>query len=139
MTRPWAPAVDGLAQLVEHELHGGGLDSGQDQGDAGVALRADRAEQIDGLVAQVAAAAGPLPLLEPSSAGPPGLADSGLVEEPDLEPLGLGMGRSQLGDQRQEFFLKVCWAFGSACGCTGRVFCQDRPRSCSSRSMPFSL
>jgi len=51
--------VDGLAELIEHELHGGGFDGGQHQGDAGVTLGADRAEQVDGVVPQIAAAAGP--------------------------------------------------------------------------------
>jgi hypothetical protein len=41
---------DGSAQLVEHQLHGGGVDLGQDQGDAAVTFRANGAEQIDGLM-----------------------------------------------------------------------------------------
>jgi hypothetical protein len=49
--------ADGLAELVEHRLHGGGADRGQDQSDAGVARRTDRTEQIDRLMAQVAHAA----------------------------------------------------------------------------------
>jgi hypothetical protein len=85
-------------------LHGGGLDGGQDQGHAGVALGADRAEQIDGVVPQVAATAGPLSLLEPAPADSPGLADSGFVEEPDLDPRRFGLGRGEFGDQRRKFF-----------------------------------
>ena len=50
-----------------------------------VALGADGAEQVDGLVAEVAPATRPDALLEPAPAGAAGLADAGLVEEPDLE------------------------------------------------------
>ena len=129
----------GLAELVEHRLHGGGTHRGQDQGDAGIARRTDRAEQPDRLMAQVAHAAGAHAPLEPASADAAGLADPGLVLEPDLEPLGLGMVAGDLGDQRRKFFLKRAWALRSASGGIGRAFCQDRPRSWSSRSMPFSL
>ena len=74
----------GRGELVEHGLHGGGAHLGQDQGHAVVALGADRAEEVDGLMAQVAAATPP-DALEPAPAGAAGLADTGLVEEPDLE------------------------------------------------------
>ena len=126
-------------ELVEHRLHGGGADRGQHQGDAGVARRTDRAEQVDRLVAQVAHAARAHALLEPAPADAAGLADPGLVEEPDLEPLGLGVVAGDRGDQRREFFLKRAWALRSASGCIGRACCQDRSRSWSTRSMPFSV
>ena len=129
----------GLAELVEHRLHGGGAHRGQHERDPGIALRTDRAEQIDRLVAQVAHAARAQAALVPAPADPAGLADPGLVQEPDLEPLGLGVVTGDLGDQAREFFLKRAWALRSASGCTGRAFCQDRSRSWSSRSMPFSL
>jgi hypothetical protein len=57
-------------------------------------------------VAQVAHAARPQALLVPSAADAAGLADPGLVLEPDLEALGLGMLAGDLGDQGREFFLK---------------------------------
>jgi hypothetical protein len=97
-----------LAQLIEHQLHRRGLDSGQDQRDTEVALRADRTEEIGSLMPEIAAAAWPLPLLEPAAAAPAGLADPGLVEKPDLEPIGLGLGCCDLGGQRRELFLNAC-------------------------------
>ena len=106
----------GLAELVEHRLHGGGADRGEDERDAGIALRTDGAEQIDRLMAQVAHAARAHAALEPASADAAGLADPGLVEKPDLEPLGLGVVAGDLGDQRREFFLKRAWALRSASG-----------------------
>ena len=84
-------------------------------------------------------ACGSRTLLKPASAIAAGLADPGLVLQPDLDALGFGMGRRGLGDQIAEFFLKPACARRSALGCTGRVFCQDRSRFFSSLSMPFSL
>jgi hypothetical protein len=95
--------ADGLGELVEHRLHGGGADRGQDQSDASVAFKTDR-EQIDRLVAQVAHAARAHAAREPAAADAAGLADPGLVEEPDLEPLGLRVVAGDLGNQRREFF-----------------------------------
>ena len=77
-----------------------------------VALGADGAEQIDGLMPQIAAAARALALLIPASAGAAGLANSGLVQKPNLEPLGLGMGGGDFGDQPCEVFLNACCALG---------------------------
>ena len=130
---------DGPTQLVEHQLHGRGRDVGEDQRDTGVALGADGTEQIGRLVAEVTPATGSMALLEPATTGPAGLANAGLVEEPDLDLFALGPRRRDLGDHRRELFLNACCAFRSACGCIGRVFCQDRPSSCSRRSIPFSL
>jgi hypothetical protein len=90
-------------------------------------------------VAQVAHAAWAHAALEPAPADAPGLADPCLIEEPDLEPLGLRVLAGDLGDQRRKFFLKRAWALRSASGWIGRAFCHDRPRSWSSRSMPLSL
>jgi hypothetical protein len=90
----------GLAELVESHLHGGGADCGQDQGDAGMRLGTDRAEQIGRLGAEVAYAARTQAGLVPAATGPAGLADPGLVQEPNLEPLGLGMSARDAGDQR---------------------------------------
>ena len=130
--------TDCLSELVEHRLHGGRAHRGQDQGDASVPLGAHRAEQVDRLVAQVADAARAHALLESAPTDTAGLADPRLVQEPDLEALGLGVVAGDRCDQLGEFFLKRAWALRSASGCTGRAFCHDRPRSWSSRSMPFS-
>ena len=78
-------------------------------------------------------------LLIPAPAVAAGLADPGLVLQPDLDALGFGMGRCGLGDQAAEFFLKSAWARGSDFGCTGLVFCQDKSRLCRSFNIPFSL
>jgi hypothetical protein len=69
-----------------------------------VALGADGAEQVEGVVPEVAPAAWAAALLEPAAAGAAGLPDPGLIQEPELEPVGLGMGGCDLGDQRRELF-----------------------------------
>ncbi len=68
------------SELVEHGLHGGRAHLGENQGDAKIALRADRTEEIDGLMAQVAAAARADAFLVPAAAGAAGLADPGLTK-----------------------------------------------------------
>ena len=108
--------ADRLGEFVEHRLHGGGTDRRQDERDAGIARRADGAEQVGGLVAEVAHPARPHALLVPPAAHPAGLADPGFVQEPDLEPLGLGVVAGDPGDQLGEFFLKRAWALRSASG-----------------------
>jgi len=95
---------DGRAKLVQHKLHGGRADRGQDQRDPGIALRTDGTEQGSGVVAEIAHATRADAAFEPAPTDAAGLADPGFVQEPDLEPIGLGMGLGHLGDQRREFF-----------------------------------
>jgi hypothetical protein len=98
--------ADRLSELIEHHLHGGGADRRQDERDPGVAGRADGTEQVGRLVAEVAHTPRPHALLVPLPTHPAGLADPGFVQEPDLEPLGLGVVAGDPGDQLGEFFLK---------------------------------
>ena len=55
-------------------------------------------------MAEIAHAPRPHALLVPPAADPTGLADPGFVQEPDLEPLGLGVVVGDPGDQLREFF-----------------------------------
>jgi hypothetical protein len=105
-----------VAELIEEGLHDVGRDDRHDQAEGGIALRADGAEEVDGGMALVFNAGGAAAFLEPSAAIPAGLADPGLVLQPDLDALGLGMGRCGLGDQIAEFFLKSAWALRSDFG-----------------------
>jgi hypothetical protein len=74
------------------------------------------------LIADIAVPAWRVAALPPNIAGASLLPDPGLVLAPDLEPLGLGMGRSNLVQARSKAsFLKACWAFWSLCGWRGRV------------------
>lgn len=128
-----------IAELVEEGLHGHGRDDRQDQAEGGVALGADGAEQVDGGMTLILDTGRAGAALEPFPAVAPGLADSGLVLQPDLDPFGLGMRGLRLGNQIAEFFLNSTGARRSTFGCAGRVFCQERSRLCSSFSIPFSL
>ena len=127
------------AELVEEGLHDVGPDDRQDQAEGGIALGADGAEEIDRGVALVFDPSWSRTLLKPAPAVAAGLADPGLVLQPDLDALGFGMGRCGRGDQVAKFFLKSAWARGSDFGCTGLVFCQDKSRLCRSFNIPFSL
>src|SRR5262245_22702314 len=97
----------GQGELVEHRLHGGCAHLGENQGDAVVALGADGAEQIDRLMPEIAAAARADAFLEPAAAGAAGLANSGLVEEPELELLSLGMDGGDFSHQPGEVYSNV--------------------------------
>jgi hypothetical protein len=72
-----------------------------------VAIRADRTEEVDGRMAQIAPAARADALLKPTPAGAAGLPDSCLIQEPDLEVMGLGMGGLDFCDQPGEVFLNA--------------------------------
>ena len=65
------------------------------------------------------------------------LADPRLVHEPQLDPLPGVLAREALDQAGQGFLNRSC-AFGSASGWTGLVFCHERSRPLSSRSMPLS-
>ena len=95
----------GRGELIKHRLHGGRAHLGENQGHAVVAVRADGAEQIDGLVAQVASATGADALLEPTPAGAAGLADPGLVENQTWSPGASGWAASISAISAGNFFL----------------------------------
>ena len=94
----------GRGELVEHRLHGGRAHLGENQGHAVIALGADGAEQIDGVVAQVAPATWADTALEPAAAGAAGLADPGLIQEPDLEPWASGWAAAISAISAGKFF-----------------------------------
>ena len=58
--------ADRLGEFVKHHLHGGGGNRRRNQGDAGIARRADGAEQVGRLVAEITGAARAHPLLVPA-------------------------------------------------------------------------
>jgi hypothetical protein len=62
------------------------------------------------LVAQVAYPTRAHAALEPTPAHPAGLADPSFIQEPDLEPPGLGMIARDSGNQAREVFLNAAWA-----------------------------
>ena len=131
---------DRLGEFGEKKVHRLGVEPGYHQRHAGVTRRAHRADDPGRAVAEVAPPARGMAALPPDVAGAAGLSDPRLVLAPQLEALGLGMGRYDLAQARGEPpFLKASCAFGSAFGCTGRVLRCDRSSDHSSRSIPVSL
>jgi hypothetical protein len=109
----------GLAEFIQHRLHGGGADRGQDQGNPGVARGTDGAEQIDGLMAQIAHAARADPTFEPAAADAAGLADPvGAPGRPPRSPLGASRpSRNQISIR-----LASGWSRASASISAGNFF-----------------
>ena len=107
----------GLRQLGEKQVHRGGIETRHHQRNAGVACRAYRADDPGRLETDIAQPARGIAALPPDIAGAPLLSDPGLVLAPDLKPLGLGMGLSNLAQAGCKApFLKACCAFSSVCG-----------------------
>ena len=125
--------------LLEQQVHRRDRDVRQHQGGAGVARGADRAEDVGRAIALVLHHPRPHAALEPAADHAALLAYAGLVLEPDLDPLGLGLvGRDLRKRGGEAFFLNASWAARSVSACRGRGVCQDRSRSCISRPMPVS-
>lgn len=110
---------------------------GADQGLAGVALRADGAEDPGGAEAVVAQAPRPLTPGEPPARQPALLPDTALVGEPDFQPLVRGCG--DLLQHPGEVFLNAAWAFGSLDGCAGRTDIQAMSSRFSRSARPLTL
>jgi hypothetical protein len=101
-------------------------------GDAG----AHGGEDVGPVVAPVARRRGAAAGEEPAVADPALVADAGLVLGPQLEPLvEVRRGGGAQGACKAPF-LKAWRAAGSPLGCSGRAFCQDRPRRRSTRHSP---
>ena len=78
---------EGGGELVEEELHGGGVGDGQDEGEGIAGIGADGSEEVGPLVAVVLLSGGALTTLPPSMAKPPLLADPHLVLKVENYPL----------------------------------------------------
>ncbi len=108
---------DVAADLVEMHLHGGCVGEGEHESGALGCHGTDGAEQVGVGVALIGGQAWPGPCLRPNSHTAVLLSQSGLVLEPDLDPLGLGqtgyVGRQRAG----EVFLKASITRSSCLGC----------------------
>lgn len=111
---------DGLARFLEHQVHRLGVGPRNDNGDAGVAIGANGAEQIGGLEAMVAHGSRSGAARRPALGQRSFLADSRFVLEPDFEGTGFGVVLPDGGEDGGEVFLNVSWASGSVLGWIGR-------------------
>src|SRR5260221_4809998 len=134
---------DGAADRLEMRLHGLGVCLRHDEGNAGVAARADGAESIGVLVALIFGLA-----WTPSFPGP--LIDETVVPaaphfvpDPHFDRRPRGERAYNLRDLRRNVFLKAAIASGFWTGCCGRAlmcakpsFFRTRPKLTSDRSTP---
>ena len=134
---------DGTADRLEVRLHGLGVGLRHDEGNTGVAARADGAEYIGVLVALILGLAWPRSFSGPLIDETVLLADPHLVLEPDFDRRPWGERAHDLRDLRWKVFLKVAIASGSWTGCCGRAlmcekpsFFRARPKLTSDRSTP---
>lgn len=105
-----SPRFDGERDLVEMELHGGGIALGQHKTGALALCRADGAEDVGGFCALVLRRTGPGATLGPAPGDLVLLADAGLVLPPDLYRC---TGRQARPERRQlagEVFLNAASA-----------------------------
>lgn len=125
-------------EAIKEDLHRGGADLGQDEGESVVGASADGAVEPSRGIAVVDQALGSDAVLEPDTRAAAFLADAGLILAPELY-LGVGMGLCD-GPQRsgEAPFLKRSCAAASAFGWLGRAFCQDRFSDFTRRSIPPS-
>ncbi len=124
---------DVAADLVEVHLHGAGVGEGEHEGGALGRHGADGAEQVSVGVSLIGRQAWPGTCLRPDPRVAVLLSQSGLVLEPDLDPLGLGqtgyVGRQRAG----KVFLNASITRSSCLACCGRpLMCEND--SAASRS-----
>lgn len=119
--------VEGSGEAVEEQLHDGGADTGEHEGEVLAGGRSDRGEDVGPLVAVLAQARRTLALEPPAMTDPPLVADASLILEPELQAfarIGLGRG-AQCG--AEPLFLKRSCALASLSGWCGRAFCRENP------------
>ena len=105
-----------LADLRKMQVHGLGIDGGQNEGRAHAAVGTDGAEQIDRAVPLIAWRRRPGPSPRPEAGQRALLADPGFVLPPDLERLADRRGGEPLGYEPREVFLYASWAAASLRG-----------------------
>lgn len=118
-------------------LHGVGIAAGQDE--AGAALRADCAEEIDRLGALILCRAPPRPPFRPASGALVFLANPRFILPPQLD----GGAGQELGADRfqrgRELFLKSAIASSCCAWCRGRAEILRYPRALTARPTVVSF
>jgi len=130
---------DVAADLVEMHLHGAGVGEGEHESGALGPHGADGAEQVGVGVALIGGQAWPGTCLRLNSRTAVLLSQSGLVLEPNLDPLGLGQ-TGNVGRQRaREVFLKASITRSSCLGCWGRPLMCEKDSAASRSEIARSL
>ena len=122
-------------ELGQKQVHRGGIDERQHQGEVLAGGGADGGEDVGPLIALLHQAGRPLALEPPTVARPPLVADAGLVLEPQLQALaGMRRGGCRQGRPEPLFWKRSC-AFASRRGWAGRAFWRENPRRRNTRVM----
>src|SRR6266852_8466390 len=134
---------DSTADRLEVRLHGLGVGLRHDEGNSGIAARADGAEYIGVLVALILGLTWPRSFPGPLIDETVLLADPHFVLEPHFDRRPRGERAYDLRDLRRKVFLKAAIASGFWTGCCGRAlmcekpsFFRTRPKLTSDRSTP---
>jgi hypothetical protein len=123
------------SNMIEEDLHRGGVDARQHQRDVFARGRPDRGEDVGPEVADLLHARRPLAAPPPAVAEPALVADPGLVGEPQLDPLARMLGRGGGYLLGEPPLLKASCASGSFLGWNGRAFWREKPSLRSTRLM----
>ena len=122
-----APGCDAAADLGEVQVHGLGIDVGEDQRRSEVACGADGAEQIGPIVTLVAGRSGPTAALCPDAGQRALLANPGFVLPPQFDRLVARVCRDAGGNQIGEVFLCASCNAASCSGHRGRTDIRRKP------------
>ncbi len=130
---------DVAADLVEMHLHGAHVGEGEHEGGALGCHGADGAEQVSIGVSLIGGQAWSGAGLCPNSRPAVLLSQSGLVLEPDLDPLGLGQTGYVGGQCAREVFLNASITHSSCLGCRGRPQMCEKDSAASRSEIVRSL
>ena len=126
------------ADLVEVQLHHGGIGARQNQPDGGVALRTEGAEDISIVIACVEGHRRTRPFGGPAVSASSFLTDAGFVLTPEFNGF-FGMRGGDFLKFGREVFLKAFIALRGCAGCCGRPLIHDCPNRCSRAQTPARL
>jgi hypothetical protein len=126
------------ADLVEVQLHHGGVGVGQNQADGTVARGTEGAEDIGILVARIDGHRRPRPFGGPAMGTAAFLPDAGFILAPQFNAFS-GMRGGDVLECGREFFLKDATASTACAGCFGRPLIQDCPSRWSRLHTPMML
>jgi hypothetical protein len=126
------------ADLIEVQLHHGGVGAGQNQADSTVACGTEGAEDIGIFVARIDGHRRPRPLGGPAVGPAAFLADTGFILTPQLNVF-IGMRGGDCLKFAREVFLKVATASVAWAGCFGRPLIHACSSRCSRLQTPAIL
>jgi hypothetical protein len=126
------------ADLIEVQLHHGGVGAGQNQADGTVARGTEGAEDIGIVVARIDGHGRTRPFRGPAVGPAAFLADAGFILAPQFNAF-IGVRGGDCLEFGGKVFLKDATASTACAGCFGRPLIQDCPSRCSRLQTPVIL